>query len=118
MARHSYLRLPVSRGIMWHGRRRYNQSASAPEREKETSASTRTTNLRLYHCEITSSSLEPICPLLLVRPDHIHPTAVVSHYPGVTEEPFDNFSVGGLEKLWEFQRKNPDTPSDYQVTKI
>jgi len=33
-----------------------------------------------------------------------------------TEEPYDNFSVGGLEKLWEFHRKNPDAPRDYQLT--
>jgi len=32
-----------------------------------------------------------------------------------TEEPFDNFSVGGLEKLWEFQQRNPDTPRDYRL---
>jgi len=34
-----------------------------------------------------------------------------------TEEPYDNFSVGSLEKLWEFHRRNPDTPRDYQLTK-
>jgi len=33
-----------------------------------------------------------------------------------TEEPFDNFSVGGLEKLQEFHRRNPDALSDYQLT--
>jgi len=33
-----------------------------------------------------------------------------------TEEPYDNFSVGGLEKLREFHRKNPDAPRDYQLT--
>ena len=33
-----------------------------------------------------------------------------------TEEPFDNFSVGGLEKLHEFHRRNPDAPRDYQLT--
>jgi len=33
-----------------------------------------------------------------------------------TEEPFDNFSVGGLEKLWEFHRQNPDSPRDYRLT--
>ena len=33
-----------------------------------------------------------------------------------TEEPFDNFSVGGLEKLREFHRKNPDSPRDYRLT--
>jgi len=32
------------------------------------------------------------------------------------EEPYDNFSVGGLEKLREFHRKNPDAPRDYQLT--
>ena len=33
-----------------------------------------------------------------------------------TEEPFDNFSVGGLEKLREFHRRNPDAPRDYRIT--
>ena len=33
-----------------------------------------------------------------------------------TEEPFDNFSVDGLEKLREFQRRNPDVPRDYRIT--
>jgi len=33
-----------------------------------------------------------------------------------TEEPYDNFSVGGLEKLGEFHRRNPDAPRDYQLT--
>ena len=33
-----------------------------------------------------------------------------------TEEPFDNFSVGGLEKLQEFHQQNPDTPRDYWLT--
>jgi len=33
-----------------------------------------------------------------------------------TEEPFDNFSVGGLEKLREFHRCNPDAPKDYRLT--
>jgi len=33
-----------------------------------------------------------------------------------TEEPFDIFSVGGLEKLREFDRRNPDTPRDYRLT--
>jgi len=33
-----------------------------------------------------------------------------------TEEPFDNFSVGGLEKLREFHRRNPDAPRDYRLT--
>jgi len=34
-----------------------------------------------------------------------------------TEEPFDNFSEGGLEKLREFHRRNPDSPKDYRLTK-
>jgi len=33
-----------------------------------------------------------------------------------TEEPYDNFLVGGLEKLWEFHRKTPDTPREYWLT--
>jgi len=33
-----------------------------------------------------------------------------------TEEPFDNFSVGGLEKLREFHQRNPDAPRDYRLT--
>jgi len=33
-----------------------------------------------------------------------------------TEEPFDNFSVGSLEKLQEFHRQNPDAPRDYRLT--
>jgi len=33
-----------------------------------------------------------------------------------TEEPFNNFSVGGLEKLREFHRRNPDTQRDYRLT--
>jgi len=33
-----------------------------------------------------------------------------------TEEPFDNFSVGGLEKLQEFHRRNPDVPRNYWLT--
>jgi len=33
-----------------------------------------------------------------------------------TEEPFDNFSVGGLEKLREFHQWNLDTPRDYRLT--
>jgi len=33
-----------------------------------------------------------------------------------TEEPFDNFSVGGLEKLQEFHQRNLDTPRDYRLT--
>jgi len=32
-----------------------------------------------------------------------------------TEEPFDNFSVGGLEKLREFHQRNPDVPRDYRL---
>jgi hypothetical protein len=30
-----------------------------------------------------------------------------------TEEPFDNFSAGGLEKLWNFHRWNPAAMKDY-----
>ena len=33
-----------------------------------------------------------------------------------TEEPFNNFSVGGIEKLQEFHRWNPDAPRDYWLT--
>jgi len=33
-----------------------------------------------------------------------------------TEEPFDNFSVDGLEKLREFHQRNPDAPRDYRLT--
>jgi len=33
-----------------------------------------------------------------------------------TEEPFDNFSVGGLEKLRDFHRRNPDAPRDYRLS--
>jgi len=33
-----------------------------------------------------------------------------------TQEPFDNFSVGGLEKLREFHRRNPDAPRNYRLT--
>jgi len=33
-----------------------------------------------------------------------------------TEEPFDNFSVGSLEKLREFHRRNPDALRDYRLT--
>ena len=33
-----------------------------------------------------------------------------------TKEPLDNFSVGGLEKLREFHRRNPDAPRDYRLT--
>jgi len=32
-----------------------------------------------------------------------------------TEEPFDNFWVGSLEKLREFHQRNPDAPSDYRL---
>jgi len=32
------------------------------------------------------------------------------------EEPLDNFSVGGLEKLREFHRQNPDTLRDYLLS--
>jgi len=32
-----------------------------------------------------------------------------------TEEPYDNFSVGGLEKLREFHQRNPDAPRDYRL---
>jgi len=32
-----------------------------------------------------------------------------------TEEPFNNFSVAGLEKLREFHQRNPDAQSDYQL---
>jgi len=34
-----------------------------------------------------------------------------------TEEPYNNFSVGGLENLREFHRQKPDVPRDYQLTK-
>jgi len=33
-----------------------------------------------------------------------------------TEEPFDNFLVGGLEELWEFHQQNPDALRDYRLT--
>jgi hypothetical protein len=33
-----------------------------------------------------------------------------------TEEPFDNFSLGGLDKLREFHKRNPDAPRDYRLT--
>jgi hypothetical protein len=33
-----------------------------------------------------------------------------------TFEPFENFSVGGLEKLREYHSKNPDSPRDYRLT--
>jgi hypothetical protein len=32
-----------------------------------------------------------------------------------TQEPFDNFSEGGLEKLREFHRKNPTAVKDYRL---
>jgi len=32
-----------------------------------------------------------------------------------TEEPFDNFSIGGLEKLREYHRRNPNAPRDYRL---
>jgi len=33
-----------------------------------------------------------------------------------TEEPYDNFSVGGMEKLREFHQRNPDALRDYRFT--
>ena len=33
-----------------------------------------------------------------------------------TEEPFDNFSVGGLDKLREFHQRNPDALRDYRLS--
>jgi len=33
-----------------------------------------------------------------------------------TEEPFDDFSVGGLDILRSFHSKNPDAPRDYRLT--
>jgi len=33
-----------------------------------------------------------------------------------TEEPFDNFLVGGLEKLRKFHQQNPDARRDYRLT--
>jgi len=33
-----------------------------------------------------------------------------------TKEPFDNISVGSLEKLREFHQWNPDAPRDYRLT--
>jgi len=33
-----------------------------------------------------------------------------------TEEPYDNFSVGGLDKLQEFYRRNLEAPRDYRLT--
>ena len=32
-----------------------------------------------------------------------------------TEEPYDNFSEGGLEKLREFHQRNQDAPKDYRL---
>jgi len=32
-----------------------------------------------------------------------------------TEESFDNFSEGGLEKLREFHHRNPEAPKDYRL---
>jgi len=34
-----------------------------------------------------------------------------------TNEPFDNFSEGGLEKLKEFHQRNPEAPRDYRLAK-
>jgi hypothetical protein len=34
-----------------------------------------------------------------------------------TNELFDNFSEGGLEKLREFHRRNPEAPRDYRLAK-
>jgi hypothetical protein len=34
-----------------------------------------------------------------------------------TEEPFDNFSLGGLEKFRQFHQRNPDAPRDYRLTR-
>ena len=34
-----------------------------------------------------------------------------------TNKPFDNFSEGGLEKLREFHRRNPEAPRDYRLAK-
>jgi hypothetical protein len=33
-----------------------------------------------------------------------------------TEEPYDNFSPGGLDNLRQFHNRNPDAPYDYQLT--
>jgi len=33
-----------------------------------------------------------------------------------TKEPFDNFSVGSLERLHEFHRQNPDVLRDYRLS--
>ena len=32
-----------------------------------------------------------------------------------TEEPFEHFSVGGLEKLRNFHQRHPDSPRDYRL---
>jgi len=32
-----------------------------------------------------------------------------------TEEPFDNFSIGGWEKLRESHQQNPEAPKDYRL---
>jgi len=34
-----------------------------------------------------------------------------------TEEPYDNFSEGGRERLREFHQRNPDAPKDYRLTR-
>jgi len=34
----------------------------------------------------------------------------------LTEEPYDNFSPGGLDKLRQFHNRNPDAPRDYRLT--
>jgi len=33
-----------------------------------------------------------------------------------TEEPYDNFTIGGLEKLREFHQRNLDAPRGYELT--
>ena len=33
-----------------------------------------------------------------------------------TFEPFENFSVGGLDKIREFHTANPDAPRDYRLS--
>ena len=33
-----------------------------------------------------------------------------------TEEPYDNFSTGGLEKLHIFHHRFPEAPKDYRLT--
>jgi hypothetical protein len=35
-----------------------------------------------------------------------------------TNKPFDNFSVGSLEKLREFHLRNSGTPRDYRLTEV